>query len=100
MVTVGSTTGETSGEMNAILQSQFQRVEAALNTLIDSIAAYTPSPSAAVALIEADDELSKGLERRKWAGRAESPARVSLSKHTTPTHTKHIRFLLLTGKHR
>ena len=48
--------------MNAILQAQFQRVETALNTLIDSITSYNPSPQAAVALIDADDELSKGLE--------------------------------------
>lgn len=51
--------------MDAILQAQFQRVETALNSLIDSISAYTPSPVDALALIEADDELSRGLEQRK-----------------------------------
>ncbi|KAI9782443.1 MAG: hypothetical protein M1816_001895 [Peltula sp. TS41687] len=49
--------------MNSILQAQFQRVESALNNLIDSISSYNPSPSAASALIEADDELTQGLEQ-------------------------------------
>ena len=40
-------------------------METALNTLIESISSYNPSIQAAVALIEADDELSKGLEKRK-----------------------------------
>ena len=49
--------------MEAILQTQFQRVETALNTLIESITSYNPSPQAAVDLVAADDELSKGLEQ-------------------------------------
>ncbi|KAF2807657.1 uncharacterized protein BDZ99DRAFT_464576 [Mytilinidion resinicola] len=49
--------------MDAILQAQFQRVETALNTLIDSITSYNPSTQAAVNLVAADDELSKGLEQ-------------------------------------
>ncbi|ORY12659.1 vitamin-D-receptor interacting mediator subunit 4-domain-containing protein [Clohesyomyces aquaticus] len=48
--------------MDAILHSQFQRVEAALSTLVDSIASYNPNPQAAVDLVAADEELSKGLE--------------------------------------
>lgn len=51
--------------MNTTLQSQFDRVETALNTLIDSISAYNPSPSAAVALVAADDDLSHGLDQRE-----------------------------------
>lgn len=53
--------------MDAALQSQFQRVETALNTLIDSITSYNPSPQAAVDLLAADDELTKGLEQRELA---------------------------------
>lgn len=50
--------------MNEEIQAQFDRVETALNTLIDSITSYNPSPSAAVSLVTADDELTKGLEKR------------------------------------
>ena len=49
--------------MDAILQTQFQRVETALNILIESITSYNPSPQAAVDLVAADDELSNGLEQ-------------------------------------
>jgi len=49
--------------MDAILQTQFQRVETALNTLIESITSYNPSPQTAVDLVAADDELSRGLEQ-------------------------------------
>ncbi|PSN64724.1 hypothetical protein BS50DRAFT_499110 [Corynespora cassiicola Philippines] len=49
--------------MDAILQAQFQRVEHALTTLVDSIASYNPSPQAAVDLVAADDELSRGLDQ-------------------------------------
>ncbi|KAI9761832.1 MAG: hypothetical protein M4579_000772 [Chaenotheca gracillima] len=49
--------------MNAVLQGQLSRIETALNTLIDSISAYTPSTQAAVALLEADDDFCKGLEQ-------------------------------------
>jgi hypothetical protein len=49
--------------MDVVLQVQFQHVEAALTTLIDSITSYNPSPQAAIDLVEADDELSKGLEQ-------------------------------------
>ena len=51
--------------MDQLLQTQFQRVEAALGTLVDSIAAYNPSPQAAVELIAADDELSRRLDQRE-----------------------------------
>ncbi|KAI9823496.1 MAG: hypothetical protein M1819_001339 [Sarea resinae] len=49
--------------MDAILQSQFQRVESALNTLVDSIASYNPSTTAAQDLLNADDELTAGLNQ-------------------------------------
>ncbi|KAI9886381.1 MAG: hypothetical protein M1823_001835 [Watsoniomyces obsoletus] len=49
--------------MNIILQEQFQRVENALLTLVDSIASYTPSTQAVETLLEADDELTRGLDR-------------------------------------
>jgi len=51
--------------MNAVIQSQLDRVETALNTLIDSISSYNPSPAAAFSLVAADDKLAEGLEQRK-----------------------------------
>ena len=48
--------------MNTAIQSQLSRVESALTTLIDSIAAYNPSVPAATTLLTADDELRKGLK--------------------------------------
>jgi hypothetical protein len=50
--------------MEDILSTQFDRVEKALSTLVDSIAAYNPSPQAAIDLVAADDELSQGLDQR------------------------------------
>lgn len=50
--------------MEDILAAQFERVEKALGTLVDSIAAYNPSPQAALDLVAADDELSSGLDQR------------------------------------
>lgn len=50
--------------MDDVLSTQFERLERALGTLVDSIAAYNPSPQAAVDLVAADDELSRGLDRR------------------------------------
>ena len=48
--------------MNIIVQAQLDRVETALNTLIDSINSYNPSVPAANALLAADDDLNKGLK--------------------------------------
>ncbi|KAF2835619.1 hypothetical protein M501DRAFT_1019615 [Patellaria atrata CBS 101060] len=59
--------------MDIVLNEQFHRVETALDTLIESISSYNPSPSAALDLVSADDELSKGLEK--------------LSTHQTNHHT-------------
>jgi len=49
--------------MDDILNTQFARVEKALTTLVDSIAAYNPAPQAAIDLSTADDELSEGLDQ-------------------------------------
>lgn len=49
--------------MEEILESHFQRIEVALQTLIDSITTYNPSPPAAVELVAADDALGEGLEQ-------------------------------------
>ncbi|KAK8178390.1 mediator complex, subunit Med4, partial [Phyllosticta citribraziliensis] len=49
--------------MDALLDARFQRVESALNTLIDSIASYNPSQSAVLDLVAADEDLSRGLEQ-------------------------------------
>ncbi|KAH0556061.1 hypothetical protein GP486_006000 [Trichoglossum hirsutum] len=67
--------------MNNILQSRFERVETALNALLDSISSYNPSTQAAVALVEADDELSKGLEQ--LARHQQNYNRVLALKQTT-----------------
>ena len=50
--------------MNAIVQSQLDRVEAALNILIESITAYNPSVPAAHALLAVDDDLTEDLHLR------------------------------------
>jgi hypothetical protein len=50
--------------MEDILSTRFDRVEKALSTLVDSIAAYNPSPQAAIDLAAADDELGQGLDQR------------------------------------
>jgi hypothetical protein len=55
----------TASTMEQILSTQFDRVDKALSTLVDSIAAYNPSPQAAIDLVAADDELSHGLDQRK-----------------------------------
>ena len=47
--------------MDAVLQSQLDRIETALGTLIESIAAYSPSIPAANNLLAADDQLQAGL---------------------------------------
>ncbi|KAL9095384.1 MAG: hypothetical protein Q9165_002255 [Trypethelium subeluteriae] len=49
--------------MDQKIQDQFTRVENALNTLLDSITSYNPSPAAAIDLVGADDELSEGLSQ-------------------------------------
>ncbi|CAD6588318.1 MAG: hypothetical protein ASARMPRED_003461 [Alectoria sarmentosa] len=49
--------------MNTIILAQLDRVETALNTLIESIASYNPSIPAANALLAADEDLNKGLKQ-------------------------------------
>lgn len=49
--------------MNAILQAQLDRIETALNTLVDSITSYNPSISAIHELLSADDSLTEGLDQ-------------------------------------
>ncbi|MCJ1477399.1 hypothetical protein MMC13_006070 [Lambiella insularis] len=49
--------------MNAILQAQLDRVETALNTLVDSITSYNPSIPAVHELLSADDALTEGLDQ-------------------------------------
>lgn len=49
--------------MNTVIQAQLDRVETALNTLIESIASYNPSIPAANALLAADDDLDKRLKQ-------------------------------------
>ena len=51
-----------TGAMNSIIQGQLDRVDTALNALIESIASYNPSVAAANDLLAADDELAKGVK--------------------------------------
>lgn len=50
--------------MEAQLNEQFQRIEAALEKLVDSITSYNPSVPAAEELLQADHGLTEGLEIR------------------------------------
>lgn len=49
--------------MDSILNAQLERMEAALGQLLSSIITYNPSVPAADQLLQADDELYKGLEQ-------------------------------------
>ena len=49
--------------MNTIIEAQLERVETALNILVESIASYNPSILAASALLSADDDLNNGLKQ-------------------------------------
>lgn len=50
--------------MLSILQTRYQRVETALNALLDSISAYNPSPASADELVAADNDVNESLEQR------------------------------------
>jgi hypothetical protein len=69
--------------MDDILIAQFERVEKALGTLVDSIAAYNPSPQAAIDLVAADDELSQGLDQRMLP---EQPPQSDQANQTVARH--------------
>ena len=67
------------------MQSRLDRVETALNALIDSIASYIPSTNAASDLLEADDELNDSVDQCKLLivngveqSRTETPSTVTL----------------------
>ena len=49
--------------MNQIIQTQLDRIDASLSTLIESIASYNPSIPAAQDLLAADDELNKRVKQ-------------------------------------
>ena len=53
--------------MDNVLNEQFGRVEKALTTLVDSIAAYNPATQGAIDLVAADEQLSEGLDQRTLA---------------------------------
>lgn len=50
--------------MNTSVQKALDKYELHLQTLIESVSSYNPSPAAAQALIQADDELTATLEKR------------------------------------
>lgn len=70
--------------MDEVLHMQFERVEAALATLVDSIATYNPSPQAALDLVTADDELAKGLDQRTLSAYRLRLVQCSFSHSLTP----------------
>lgn len=49
--------------MNVIVQKSFDSLEASLAVLIESVSSYNPSPAAAIAVVNADDVLTAGLEQ-------------------------------------
>ena len=59
--------------MLTTVKQSFDNIEAAVGTLIESLASYNPSAAAAAALVQADDELTRTLETRTPAARP--PAR-------------------------
>ncbi|MCJ1461738.1 hypothetical protein MMC07_000337 [Pseudocyphellaria aurata] len=69
--------------MEAVLQTQLDRVEKALTTLIDSIASYNPSIIAANDLLAADDELNNGV--KQLAIHQANHARIIHLRETTDT---------------
>jgi hypothetical protein len=50
--------------MNAVVRKSFDSLEASLATLVESVASYNPSPSAALAIVAADDGLAETLDCR------------------------------------
>ena len=81
--------------MNDVLQTHFQRIDAALDTLVDSIAAYNPSAQATSDFIAANDDLGRGLDEREQPPpphmhlHAPEPAGTTADTHThTHTHTR------------
>jgi len=50
--------------MDKIMEKSFDALEAALTQLIESISSYNPSPSAASAVVTADNDISESLELR------------------------------------
>jgi len=53
-----------STQMNASVQSALDNLERNLQLLLESVASYNPSPAAAVALVQSDDELTATLKKR------------------------------------
>lgn len=53
--------------MLSTLQTRYQRVETALNALVESLSAYNPSLSGLDELLAADEEVGKGLEQCRIA---------------------------------
>lgn len=50
--------------MNAIVQRSFDSLETSLESLVESVSSYNPSPPAAIAVVNADDILTESLEQR------------------------------------
>lgn len=78
--------------MDKILTDQLDRIEASLTTLVDSIASYNPSISAAESLVQADDELKASLKQLQIHQRNE--ARIQSLREETNVQDTQIRSTL------
>jgi len=58
-------TRDKSSTMLSTLQARYQRMEKALDALVDSVTAYNPSVTAADELVAADEDVNEGLEERR-----------------------------------
>ena len=52
--------------MLSTLQARYQRMEKALDALVDSVTAYNPSVTAADELVAADEDVNESLEERMY----------------------------------
>ncbi len=81
--------------MNTIIQSQLDRVDTALNSLITSIESYNPSVPAAIDLLVADDGLQQGVKLRKHLSAGFNDRKVLIPHPVAQHQTNHSRILRL-----
>ena len=72
--------------MLSTLQTRYQRVEKALDALIESVSAYAPSLTAADELVAADEAVNESLEERECA--IDSYHDTQLTRHSSKTSHK------------
>jgi len=77
--------------MLSTLQARYQRMEKALDALVDSVTAYNPSVTAADELVAADEDVNEGLEERRSCSFVWSCSRWVLRTYTYIYPLLHIR---------